>query len=412
MGGFPRRNEPLGDVTPTQREQRTARIVAQCSPVNRPDLERHVELDRTNFEETSLQSWAMAVVHADRILSYPYQTVAPPPGWILDEPKAWTMGLREAGPDECLQVVSAFRRIYGRHSLRLRSISFRKHLRYLYGVDDLEKSECLGRQRGRAMEEALWVKREKEEVVGQVITDAHFRLLQASIKRRTSFRPEFLLDVRDRAMWAVLRASGFRVGEFVSLNVGDVTFEGSVARLALREEAPDLKTGPRTVYIHDGVPELRAWLAMHPARDDRDAPLWIQGRAESILRLNRDGVRKTLALALKWSGLDKLLPALLTPHDFRHTCATEKAELGWNEYQMCSYFGWEIGSRTPGTYVHMKLSRQRDRILADAERTAQAARSAPDKANEAVQALLGLVKQVAAKMGRGDDAAPAPIILA
>jgi integrase/recombinase XerD len=47
------------------------------------------------------------------------------------------------------------------------------------------------------------------------------------------------------------------------------------------------------------------------------------------------------------------LPKELHPHLFRHTAATERARLGWNEAQMRAYFGWSKSTDMPSRYVHL-----------------------------------------------------------
>jgi integrase len=325
------------------RQENTKRLLGRVSDANRPGLEAHIEQARNQtLRENSLYSFAVAVAHADRALQGKDFLVA--------------------SPQDYVRVVSSFRGIYSPQSLRIRVVNLRKHVRWVHNVDRLS----------RELERALWVRRERDLVVGQVISPEDFAALLGAIEPRASLTPVFPVDVRDRALWSVLRASGFRISEFVSLNVSDVKLEGDVALLCLRRDAPDLKTGARSIYIKDGVAELRAWLSVHPARGDPHAPLFIQPQAGGIERASPLSIRKLLSRLCRRAGLDRKLPAPLTPHDFRHTCATEKARLGWNESQLRLYFGWGPGSKTPSTYVHLSMDDQRNRILRDAQTAAMA----------------------------------------
>lgn len=41
------------------------------------------------------------------------------------------------------------------------------------------------------------------------------------------------------------------------------------------------------------------------------------------------------------------------PYPWRHSAATERARLGWNEAQMRAFFGWTRGSDMPSVYTHL-----------------------------------------------------------
>lgn len=147
---------------------------------------------------------------------------------------------------------------------------------------------------------------------------------------------------RNRAIIAVLAESGPRRGELLSLRIRDLSVDRNILRMRLRG-----KTGERVVPLVQSKPDVELWLSMHPAQNDRDAPLWC---------CEGDGHR-----ALTASGLDSLIPKLakraglskkLTPHSFRHSAATNMASV-LKEPMMRNYFGWTPGSRMPAVYVHL-----------------------------------------------------------
>lgn len=379
--------------------QKTARLLARVSEANRPALEAHVEYSRgqDQMTENGIYSFCRPVEHADTLLKgKPFKT---------------------ATSQDWLRVVSGFRTVYSSQSLRIRVVNLRKHIRYCFDVDDLEKSDDLGKKEGRAIEKALKVKREKPQTVGQVIPEADLIAILDGIPVRSSLKPAFPLEVRDRACLATLRASGFRGGEHVSVRLWGARREssplGPVYKISLDPEAEAeglLKTGPRTLYIHDprAVAALDAWLAVHPFKDDPNAFLWVNAETGGAMaRFSTAGLRKLLTKAVAWAGIGKNFPAKLTPHDFRHTCATEKARLGWNEFQMCDYFGWAPGSKMPGDYVHLTLDDQRARILKDAQAAAQeAAKAAPSLAPN-MAALVDLLHGLLSKANREPGEVPA-----
>lgn len=166
------------------------------------------------------------------------------------------------------------------------------------------------------------------------------------------------------------------------------------------EAAGFLKTGPRTVYIHDhrAVKALDAWLSVHPFRKRFQRAALGQRRRwlgcdvhdhEPAQAPDQDG-----GLGRHRGPLPGQIDAARPPAHLRH----REGQPGLERIPDVPLLGWKPGSKTPGIYVHLKLSDQRARILADAERQAQVAQSSG--ANPAVQALLDLVRQAAGPLRR------------
>lgn len=118
---------------------------------------------------------------------------------------------------------------------------------------------------------------------------------------------------RDRAMLELLYATGMRVSELVSLNVGDLNFEGQYVRC--------LGKGAKERLIPVGSVALQA------AREWLDAGRgeFLHGRAERALfvnhrgrRLTRQGMWKILKQYAAAAGITKPI----TPHTLRHSFAT------------------------------------------------------------------------------------------
>lgn len=167
-------------------------------------------------------------------------------------------------------------------------------------------------------------------------------------------------------LW-LLRDSGFRISEALSLNIGDVRLDDAGARLALRPDAPDLKTGPRTIYVARCIPAVKAWMAMHPQAGNAKAPLFCGLRDHSGLK--RLGYlvsgRVVKELAERSGATSKVSTGQpITPHDFRHTRATEVARnREMSEEEMRRYFGWSAGSKMPSTYIHLTLGDMKESVL-------------------------------------------------
>jgi site-specific recombinase XerD len=160
-------------------------------------------------------------------------------------------------------------------------------------------------------------------------------------------------DAQAKAKLAVLFESGLRAGEFCSLNVGSVEFDeyGAVLTLPKKRSAEaSLKTGARRIRLFDSVPYLHAWYETHPNKDDAKASLFFSmSRRAPKARMTPNALWQFVNRAGTTAGLKKDLH----PHLFRHTAATERARLGWNEAQMRAYFGWSRTSDMPSVYVHL-----------------------------------------------------------
>ncbi len=119
---------------------------------------------------------------------------------------------------------------------------------------------------------------------------------------------------RDRAMLELLYASGMRISELVSLNLGDVSTEGDYYVRCLGKGhkeriIPIYEQVARRVkeYIEDARPQL--------ARNKNEVALFLNARGE---RLTRQGFWQKLKEYAKAAQLD----AQISPHTLRHSFAT------------------------------------------------------------------------------------------
>ncbi len=118
------------------------------------------------------------------------------------------------------------------------------------------------------------------------------------------------VQARDVALFTLLYGCGLRIAEALGLRVGDAPVAGR----------PLLVTGKggkqRLLPVLPVVGEaVAAWLALHPDRDDADAPLFVGVRGA---RLNPGVAQRTLRQFRRQAGL----PELTTPHALRHSFAT------------------------------------------------------------------------------------------
>ena len=169
--------------------------------------------------------------------------------------------------------------------------------------------------------------------------------------------------LRSYAALMTLRYAGMRISEMCALDVASVAFDEGGAFLTIPNHAPGLKSGARRVFVIEPAPALKAWLAVHP--DARpDSPLFTALRSvKGQQRVNPDNYATHLHLLAERAGVNSGRLKPVTPHDLRHTRATELAKkLG--EAHLRNFFGWRPGSAMPSYYVYLSTGDLRDELLA------------------------------------------------
>lgn len=149
---------------------------------------------------------------------------------------------------------------------------------------------------------------------------------------------------RLRALLATLYESAARPGEVLGLRVRDVTFKEQYAQIRVSG-----KTGERTIPLVRAIPYLRAWLQVHPARGDPDAPLFARvyrGRIEAV-------TLSALQIRFRRLGERAGLRRRVHPYMFRHTRLTELADNDLGEFKMKELAGWTPNSNMASRYIHL-----------------------------------------------------------
>jgi site-specific recombinase XerD len=151
---------------------------------------------------------------------------------------------------------------------------------------------------------------------------------------------------RDKALVAMIYDSGGRIGELLTLQRRNVTFDEHGAVIVV-----DGKTGQRRERLILSVPFLAEWMEAHPQKLP-EAPLWVHSRQgchqDGIVPMDYYSARKLL---LRLKAKAKLKKAV-NPHAFRHARATHLAKL-LTEAQMKQMFGWTQDSKMAARYVHL-----------------------------------------------------------
>jgi integrase/recombinase XerD len=169
--------------------------------------------------------------------------------------------------------------------------------------------------------------------------------------------PEVL---RDRAMMALLYATGLRVGETVALDVGDVDLKSNTLDTQGRGKTRSVPIGPEASealhdYLDRGRPVLvrghseGASLAREASPGDSGA-LFLNHRGQ---RLTRQGFWLILKRYAKSAGLGDI-----SPHTLRHSFAAQKLDSGTDMRDLQRILGH---ANISTTQVYARIGRKEER---------------------------------------------------
>ena len=154
-------------------------------------------------------------------------------------------------------------------------------------------------------------------------------------------------DLRDQAILELLYACGARISEAASLNLGDIDFSSRLVKVFGKGRKE------RIIPLHDiCVETLRRYL-----REAR--PLLLGGASSERVfistrgnPLSADAIRKMFKATVRSAGLDERL----SPHDMRHTFATDLLAGGADLRSVQEMLGHE-GLSTTQIYTHLSTAR-------------------------------------------------------
>lgn len=167
-----------------------------------------------------------------------------------------------------------------------------------------------------------------------------------------------------KVLWGVLFDSAMRGGEAFSIKLRGVEKvkgqrPGELDHYVLSMEKS--KTRIRPTVIEPGtsisITYLEQWLAVHPRKNDLEAPLFCNTLGKP---LKASAANKALKVLVKqiaesltdneqrkaWSAKTKI-----SLHSFRHSRATSLANRGMSGELMAALVGWTPGSKMPSVYI-------------------------------------------------------------
>ncbi|MHB8634511.1 MAG: tyrosine-type recombinase/integrase [Thermoplasmatota archaeon] len=319
---------------------RNERVLASLAESVRPFIVQVVQLRRLEgLKESSTQDYLNGIRHICASMPGHNFVTAPPEAWIPAVPTL-RKGLSQDHAHNCLN-----------------------HARSTFKKLEMPVPKTL----------SLALKHRPEPLeVGQIISPEAFAAMCQATAASRPFRG-FPVQQQQLAILHGLAYWGFRASELISMNVTDFKVrDDGTADASCRKGTGRLKRNkPRTISDGLATKVVAAWLAVHPYRHDPNAPLFLgwstHDSATPFRRASYELIRTTVGRLDAAAGASRgggyLEP--FTPHDFRHTLATNKALNGWVEGELRTFFGWSRNSQMPSHYVHNSLEAQRAHVLRD-----------------------------------------------
>ncbi len=152
-------------------------------------------------------------------------------------------------------------------------------------------------------------------------------------------------NIRNKTIISVLYESGARAAEFLGLNIGSLKRDKYSYMVVVSG-----KTGDRPIRLIKSIPYITQWLAVHPFKDDPNAPLWVSSstRSPDKARLDENNLNRLLKRSSRQAGFKKNI----YPHLMRHSRLTELAKT-LTESELRLFAGWGKDSDMVETYVHL-----------------------------------------------------------
>jgi integrase/recombinase XerD len=160
--------------------------------------------------------------------------------------------------------------------------------------------------------------------------------------------------IQRKTFIAVGYETGARPEELLNIRIKDIMFDSKGAKVILRG-----KTVERVTRVIAYLPLLKQYLSVHPFKNDPNAYLWLSEASNHKWKpISIQSAEKMFKETMKKAGIQKR-PRL---YILRHSRATHLANK-LTEAQMCSYFGWQLGTKVVQRYIHLAGVRTDDALL-------------------------------------------------
>jgi integrase len=159
---------------------------------------------------------------------------------------------------------------------------------------------------------------------------------------------KLLIDTADtiqkKAFISVAYETGARPEELLNIRLKDILFDRLGAKIIVRG-----KTGERIVRVVVYVALLKEWLNIHPYKHDKDSYLWLSEATNHRFKpIGLRSAEKMFERVMEKAKIGKRSRLYI----LRHSRATHLANK-LTEAQLCTYFGWRLGTRVVQKYIHL-----------------------------------------------------------
>lgn len=154
-------------------------------------------------------------------------------------------------------------------------------------------------------------------------------------------------NMRDKALYQCKLDAGCRIGEILTVRVGEVQFNEWGAVLN-----SDGKTGEAPLILTWSAKTLAIWLNNHPFRDNPQAPLWPLLERNTPQQLKYAAAYQGFKKCVVKAGINKRV----WPHLFKHVSCSRDHELGMSDPYRRYKHHWTPNSKMPQVYEHLTNS--------------------------------------------------------
>lgn len=159
---------------------------------------------------------------------------------------------------------------------------------------------------------------------------------------------ECATNLRDRALFQCQLDAGCRIGEILTVKVGEVSFNDYGAVLN-----SDGKTGEAPLILTWSSGTLTQWLNIHPFRDNKESPLFPKLGRATPQQLPYSGALSAFKKCVKKAGFENKRVWL---HLFKHVSCTYDSFRGMPQSYRNYKHHWSANSEMNKVYEHLSNS--------------------------------------------------------
>lgn len=158
---------------------------------------------------------------------------------------------------------------------------------------------------------------------------------------------EFAHYPRDKALFQCKLDAGCRIGEILTVKIGEVKFNDGGAILH-----SDGKTGYQPIILTWSAKSLAQWLNIHPFKNDKDAPVFCHIIAEKPTQMKYSAAVASFKKCVKRAGYTRRVWL----HLLKHVSSTEDAARGMPDSYRRFKHHWTPNSKMSQVYEHLSSS--------------------------------------------------------